>query len=184
MAELNERQEAFCREYVANGFNATAACIKAGYSEDSAAVQGSQNLRNPKIKERIEELMKDSVKRAKASADDVFQFASNAAFFDLGEFFEVEGAIVTLKGDNKLSDVPKEIRQLIQSIKPKKTAYGETVEIVFVDKMKALDMLARFHSMYNDKLEVTSKLTEEERRARIAELEAKVKASRGENESA
>jgi hypothetical protein len=38
--------------------------------------------------------------------------------------------------------------------------------------------------MYNDKLEVTSKLTEEERRARIAELEAKVKASRGENESA
>ena len=100
------------------------------------------------------------------------------------EFFEVEGAIVTLKGDKKLSDVPKEIRQLIQAIKPKKTAYGETVEIVFVDKMKALDMLARFHSMYNDKLEVTSKLTEEERRARIAELEAKVKASRGENESA
>jgi len=66
------------------------------------------------------------------------------------------------------------VRQLIQSVKSKPTQFGIVNEIVFVDKMKNLEMLARFNGMNRDKLEVTSDLTPAERQARIAELRAKM----------
>ncbi|HBD0332675.1 TPA: terminase small subunit, partial [Escherichia coli] len=39
MAKLTDKQELFAREYLKD-LNATQAAIRAGYSEDSAAVQG------------------------------------------------------------------------------------------------------------------------------------------------
>jgi phage terminase small subunit len=161
---LTAKQEAFCRHYVANGFNATQAAISAGYSEDTAQEQGSQNLSKLIIQERIAELSKGTVERAKATADQVFEFATNAAFFDLGEFLDVDSDGVYLKQGVTFADLPKSFRILIQGVKERKSKFGTTVEIIFVDKMKAVDMLARFHSMYKDQvtMRVEGELSPEE----------------------
>ena len=48
LAELKPRQAMFCREYFIH-FNATQACIIAGYSKASARQIGSENLTKPAI---------------------------------------------------------------------------------------------------------------------------------------
>lgn len=53
---LTAKQEAFCQAYVANGDNGTQAAISAGYGKAGAAVQALDNLRNPKIENRIAEI--------------------------------------------------------------------------------------------------------------------------------
>ncbi|WP_299726812.1 terminase small subunit [uncultured Endozoicomonas sp.] len=58
MAKLSPKQEAFCREYIANGGNATQAAIAAGYSKKTATVVGAQNLTKLNIKERLQEQQK------------------------------------------------------------------------------------------------------------------------------
>ena len=55
---LTLKERLFVLEYQANGGNATQAAIAAGYSAKCAAVQGSQNLRKPKIRAFLEGRLK------------------------------------------------------------------------------------------------------------------------------
>lgn len=52
---LNDRQEAFCREYIID-YNKTQAAIRAGYSKRTARSIGSENLTKPDILARVREL--------------------------------------------------------------------------------------------------------------------------------
>ncbi|ECH0238085.1 terminase small subunit [Salmonella enterica] len=52
---LTDKQEMFCREYLVD-LNATQAAIRAGYSEKTATVIGSENLTKPNVQDRIAEL--------------------------------------------------------------------------------------------------------------------------------
>lgn len=60
--ELTERQKIFCEQYI-NLKNGTAAAIKAGYSEDSAANIASENLRKPHIAAYIKKLRDDQYRQ-------------------------------------------------------------------------------------------------------------------------
>lgn len=51
---LTPKQQRFVEEYCANGFNATQAAIKAGYSEKTAKDIACENLAKPNIKEAID----------------------------------------------------------------------------------------------------------------------------------
>lgn len=170
---LTAKQEAFARFYVSNGFNATQAAISAGYSEDTAQEQSARLLSKVMVKALISELQANTVAKSTKGAQDVYEMAANAAFLDIGDILDMDDDGVYLKDGVKFSDIPKSVRILIQALKERRTKFGVTVEIVFVDKLKALEMLARFNGMNKDKLEVTSDLTPAERQARIAELEAK-----------
>jgi len=169
---LSDKQEAFCRYYVSNGFNGTQAAISAGYAEDSGAVEAVRLLRNAKIADKIAELQKGTVARAKKGADDIYEFASRGAFFDIGEVMEMDDSGAYLKDGKKLSDLPKEIRQLIQTVKSKPTAFGVVNEIVFVDKLRLLEMLARFNGMNNDRIKVEGDLENKSKEELLATLKA------------
>lgn len=54
MTKLTGKQDAFVKEYILNGGNATQAAIKAGYSENTAVKTGSENLTKPDIKSAID----------------------------------------------------------------------------------------------------------------------------------
>lgn len=58
---LNLRQDMFCHYYTLIGSetfnNATKSAVAAGYSADSAHVQGCELLTNPKIRDKIDRLM-------------------------------------------------------------------------------------------------------------------------------
>ena len=52
--KLTKKQKAFVQAYKTNGGNGTKAAIKAGYSEKTAEVIATENLRKPIIKEALE----------------------------------------------------------------------------------------------------------------------------------
>jgi len=52
-SKLTGKQDAFVKEYILNGGNATQAAIKAGYSEKSAVKTASENMTKPDIQEAI-----------------------------------------------------------------------------------------------------------------------------------
>lgn len=62
MSKLTAKQDAFVKEYLLNGGNATQAAIKAGYSEKTANEQGAQNLAKLSIKAAIQEHQKKQEK--------------------------------------------------------------------------------------------------------------------------
>lgn len=63
---LSERDEMFCREYIANNFNATAAyrATHEKASIDTCKSNGYRTLRRPVIKERIKELTEEAYEDA------------------------------------------------------------------------------------------------------------------------
>lgn len=58
--ELTNKQKVFCSEYTSNGWNATQAAIKAGYSENTAYSQGQRLLKKVEIAKYLDEYM-DSI---------------------------------------------------------------------------------------------------------------------------
>lgn len=73
MAEikLTPKQKAFVREYKKNGGNGTQAAIKAGYSENTADVIATENLRKPSIREALEKEEKKLQEKYEYTIDDM-----------------------------------------------------------------------------------------------------------------
>lgn len=68
MANLNEKQKAFCEEYIKD-FNGTQAAIRAGYSSHTANEQASQLLAKLNVQEYLEELKAERAKRVRLDHD-------------------------------------------------------------------------------------------------------------------
>lgn len=163
---LSDKQEAFARFYVSNGFNGTQAAIKAGYAEKSADVEAVRLLGNARVAAFIEELKKPITKKTTMNAEKLAQMVAEALEFDLTEWFDL-GPNGQLLLNCALSELPESIRKtMIQGFK--QTKFG--VEVNLVSKQFLLDMQARFLSMYKDQLTIKEEgdLTPEEQE----ELEA------------
>ena len=75
MAKLTAKQRRFVDEYLID-FNATQAAIRAGYSEKTAAVIATENLRKPNISEFISERMRQKESELIAGQDEVMKYLS------------------------------------------------------------------------------------------------------------
>lgn len=69
--KLTPKQKAFVREYKTNGGNGTQAAIKAGYSENTADVIATENLRKPSIREALEKEEKKLQEKYEYTIDDM-----------------------------------------------------------------------------------------------------------------
>ena len=74
MPGLNARQQRFVDEYLVD-LNATAAAIRAGYSQKTAGSIGQENLKKPEIAAAIKEGMRDREERTEITQDLVVQEA-------------------------------------------------------------------------------------------------------------
>lgn len=176
MPKLTDKQEMFCQEYIARAdLNATQAAINAGYSKNTAQIIGSENLSKPLIKARIAELQESRLKRIGLTQDEVLLELKNFAYSDITE-------TINLTTD-QIKELPEEVRRLITSYKKVSRRYGkddefeeESVELRFIDKMKAFEMLNRHIGFYEKDNEQGNKIIigEQDRDARIAELNAKL----------
>lgn len=84
---LSDRMEAFCQEYLVD-LNATAAAVRAGYSERTARQIGGENLGKPEIADRIAELMAERSARVEVTADQVLAELKGIVFADTNELVE------------------------------------------------------------------------------------------------
>lgn len=146
---MTNKQKRFCEEYLID-LNATQAAIRAGYSSDSAASIGSENMQKPDIRARIDKAMAERSKRTGVNADRVIRELARVAFINANDVIDIDSA--TLKLDASEDDTAA-----IASIKVKTipTADGEGMEreIKLADKLKALELLGKHLGMFTDKVE-------------------------------
>lgn len=148
---MTKKQKLFCEEYLID-LNATQAAIRAGYSPESARQSGTDNMKNPYIRARIEKAMAERSRRTGVNAERVVLELAKIAFVNAGMVIDATDA--TLKTDAALEDLAA-----IQSIKVKDMGdMGIEREIRMADKLKALELLGRHLGMFNDKIRLDAKL--------------------------
>lgn len=62
MRELNDKQAAFVREYLAD-LNATQAAIRAGYSAKTACQIGHELFKKPEVQQRLREFQQKAAEK-------------------------------------------------------------------------------------------------------------------------
>ena len=90
MIKLTDKQRRFVEEYCANGFNATQACIAAGYSRKTAKDIASENLAKPYIQDAIQEFMAKATDKAIVTTQDIVK-----GLYEIATQGELESARVS-----------------------------------------------------------------------------------------
>ena len=92
LASMNERQKAFCDNYIINGGNATQAYIAAGYSEKGARQAAQKLLTITDIQEYINERLKPVQEKRIMTAEEILLQLSATARRE-----ESESVVVVIK---------------------------------------------------------------------------------------
>ena len=172
--KLTEKQKIFVNEYLVD-LNATRA-YKVAYpnvkKDDTAAVNGNRLLRNAKVKEYLDERMKEREKRTEITQDKVLEELAAIAFSNGSKYAKVIEEIVYDENGEVLLDhngniVKQKVVELvltdelsetdkkaIASIKRGKNG----IEISTCDKVRALELLGKHLGMFKEKVEVSGNI--------------------------
>lgn len=144
--KLTPKQERFCYEYLANGFNATQAALTAGYSRKTAYSMGSENLKKPEIKARIQEMKDNLAETAGISALMIVKEHMKIAMASQGQ---LRDGWMKLKDFEELDESVKSCIQEVttktvkKQVKKGQPAETETyVRIKLYDKQKSMEALS------------------------------------------
>lgn len=147
MAKLTAKQQRFCDEYLID-LNATQAAIRAGYSEKTAAVIATENLRKPNIQEYIEKRMSEKEEELIAKQDEVLKYLTEVMRREKSEHVVVtlveEKSYYALDEDGKMRK------------RTEKKEYPQIIEIParLSDSNKAAELLGKRYSLFTDKVDV------------------------------
>lgn len=139
---MTKRQKLFVEEYLID-LNATQAAIRAGYSPETAYSIGSENLKKPEIRARIEKAMAERSKRTGINQDRVLQELAKIGFANIIDVVDPVTAKI-------LPNAKEEDLACIQSIKIKPNEWGIEREVKMYDKKAALVDLGRHLGMFKD----------------------------------
>lgn len=189
-SELTDKQRLFCIHYI-RCFNATKAYQKAyGCSYETAMVEGSSHLRNPKIKSEILKLKQERLNREFLSEADIFQKYMDIAFADITDYMTFgteEVPVMAMYGPVKIKDPEtgeeKQLTKIVNTVRFKdSTEVDGTIlsevkqgkdgaNIKLPDRMKALQWLS-------DHMDMAT----EEQKAKIAQIKAQTDKLTGNNQ--
>lgn len=151
MRKCNEKEEAFCREILADpAFNAEAAAARAGYKDGNGfrAHSGSRLMERECVQNRIAELIAARNERLDVDADKAVRELLMLAHSDIGDVLDFSGKQPVMRDAHT---IPERARRAISSVKVKRTVEGsgedkkevEIIEFKFWDKVSALDKLLK-----------------------------------------
>lgn len=156
---MTKKQKKFIEEYLID-LNATQAAIRAGYSPDTAGSIGSENLKKPEIRVRIEKAMAERSKRTGINQDRIIEELAKIALLNPKNLINFEEA--TVKEEATEDDLAA-ISSIRVKCFPTKDGEGIEREVKMYDKAKALELLGRHLGMFKDKVEVSG-LEEEKKK--------------------
>lgn len=156
---MTKKQKKFVEEYLID-LNATQAAIRAGYSPDTAGSIGSENLKKPEIRVRIEKAMAERSKRTGINQDRIIEELAKIALLNPKNLINFEEA--TVKEEATEEDLAA-ISFIRVKCFPTKDGEGIEREVKMYDKAKALELLGRHLGMFKDKVEVSG-LEEEKKK--------------------
>lgn len=180
--DLTDKQRLFCIYYV-KCFNATKAYQKAyKCSYETAVTNGPRLLGNARIKKELRELKQNKLNREMIDESDIFQKYMDIAFSDITDYAEfgrekvpVMGMYGPVKVEDKKTGKNEILMQEVNTVRLRESSEvdgtliseikqgKDGVSIKLLDKMKALDWLAKHMD-----------ISTEEQRARIAAIKAKL----------
>ncbi|BAQ11319.1 terminase small subunit [Bacillus sp. OxB-1] len=184
--DLTDKQRLFCIYYI-KYFNATKAYQKAyECAYTTAMVEGHRTLRNPKISAEIDRMRTEKLNEKRLSADDILQKYIDIAFADITDFASfgrkevpvigMYGPVLDENDEQLMQEVNyvdfKESLEIDGTIITEVKQGKDGVSVKLADKMKALDMLAKFTDLLSDNDK--KRLQEEKLKADIAKTEAEV----------
>ena len=162
-AELTPQQRLFVHEYLLDR-NATQAAIRAGYSPKTAASQGSDLLKVPKVRDLVnaglERLEKRLTEKTEVSLERVLLELRRILLADPLDAWQDE---LTLK---PLHELEPDLRRAISAMKVTEIFEGQGEdrklagylrEVKFWNKTEASQQLLRVLGAFHDRLEVTEK---------------------------
>ncbi|SDN14836.1 terminase small subunit [Acetanaerobacterium elongatum] len=147
---MTAKQKRFCEEYLVD-LCATQAAIRAGYSVESAASIGSENLRKPEIRAHIDKALAERSKRTGINSERVLRELARVAFVNPVEVVDTRQA--TVKEGATADDTAAIASVKVKTI-PTAEGTGIEREIKFADKLKALELLGRHMGMFNDRIAI------------------------------
>lgn len=165
-SKLTSKQARFIDEYMID-LNATQACIRAGYSANTAQEQSSRLLSNVIVQSALSDRMKDREIRTEITQDRVLKEFARLAFFDPRKLFNEDGRPKSVcELDDDTAAVVSGID--VATVGNAMVGEGEILKLKLSDKKGALDSIARHLGMFNDKLNinVTDALAERLSRAK------------------
>lgn len=155
---LTDRQQRFIAEYLTD-LNAKRAAIAVGYSPKTAESQASQLLKNPKVAAEVSKRTGKLLTKLDISAERTLNEIGRAAFFDPRRFFNADGSlkqITELDDDTAAALAGFEIEELYEHFgKGQAKAVGQVKKFKLVSKLDGLKMLAQYHKLLTDRVEVT-----------------------------
>ena len=129
--KLTPKQQRFCDEYLID-LNATQAAIRAGYSEKTAGVIATENLKKPNIKEYIEIRMAEKEKALIADQDEVLKYLTSVLRG------ESQSEVVVVEN---IGDYMSEARKVQKAPDEK-------------ERLKAAELLGKRYSLFTEKMNV------------------------------
>lgn len=177
--DLTDKQKLFCIYYI-KYFNATKAYQKAyECAYTTAMVEGHRHLRNPKISREIDRMRNETLNEKRLRADDILQKYIDIAFADITDFMEFgrkEVEMVDEFGDIHMREVNyldfKDSSEVDGTIVTEVRQGKDGVSVKLADKMKAMDMLAKYTDLLSDN--DRKRLQEEKLKAEKAKLDAEL----------
>lgn len=170
MAELTPKQQMFIEEYMVNGFNATQAAIKAGYSEATAYSQGQRLLKNVEIEKEIANRCKNITEEYPLLRKKILDKLQKIAFSDLKDFLNYR-TVKTVVGTDKESKEPIIDYRTVIDVKDSDEVDGSILAEVHEtregfrfkrsDPLKALELLGKYTGLETAELEELKKQIEE-----------------------
>lgn len=138
MSNLTAKQQCFVDEYLID-LNGTQAYIRAGYQSKSPEVEASKLLRNPKVKEKIDEAMGKRQDRLKLTQDEVLQ--------DLMDL-----------RDMCMGKKPVKVMTIVKNAREGTAEPVEVEGVVFEPAAanRTLELLGKHMRMFTDRMDVTS----------------------------
>ena len=134
------KQERFLIEYATIG-NGRQAAINAGFSPTIAAKEACKILKKPEAISLLNSIKEKDEKKLELTREKVLRELANGLFRDPVGMEGSDGFVVT-----KLSDIPKELRTIIDGFKvtqifgKKGDVVGQKIEVKLVSKASVIDM--------------------------------------------
>jgi phage terminase small subunit len=138
--QLNARQERFILEYLKDQ-NASAAAIRAGYSEKTKGTHACELMRNPLIQERISVGMTDLYAEMGVNVVNLMKMQTRMAFFDPVHLFDENGDPVPIH------QLDPDIRKLL-TVSYGKSAKGMSLSVRMPNKQQAIAALERRYAKF------------------------------------
>lgn len=131
--KLTIKQKKFADNYIKSG-NATQSYINAGYSvrsENAAGVEGHKLLRNPKVKNYIDEKMQEISDKQIAKAEEVLKYLTSSMRG------EIEEEVIVVENIGDYESKAKKIKKQLSA----------------KDRIKAAELLGKRYSLFTDKVD-------------------------------